>query len=338
MATKLLIAVSTNFVGMHRWLNAPEDVKYLRDFHRHLFGVKVFVKVGHGDREVEFHTLKARVDAFLDAHYRNRTFELSCEQIAEHLLNHFGAEMVEVSEDGENSGFAVRTGPEPVGSLDKLREMAARLAAKGPVKEGEVVTDEVSGHKFKVTSVVQDSVTLDKVEPGQAGAKPDAVVEANPCFVGVEAEGPHRGAFTLFVPGRTTREQFVAALNTVVERTKSRDLRVYYGAGNDRKLSAATLGAILTRFSPNHVTIEVDKFGACDTMVLTIVHNIEDSMSGTRLTIVSMCGHDANLTIPIWAKAVDGGKIVWWGRYGKFTCRKDDPLFLFDTPVDKLGK
>ena len=93
--------------GMHRYPDAPEEVAYLRNPHRHLFQFKVSVSVTHDDREVEFHMLQNWCKGL----YAQSILELdfkSCEMIARDLLgklvDKYGnqrAYQVEVSEDGE---------------------------------------------------------------------------------------------------------------------------------------------------------------------------------------------------------------------------------------------
>lgn len=101
------VFVRTQFVGYHRWKDAPDHVAFLRDYHRHVFHVEVEVPVTGLNREVEFFTLKQVVDDFLLAHYEGQYFEKSCEMIANRLADKFNATYVEVSEDGEN-GARVR--------------------------------------------------------------------------------------------------------------------------------------------------------------------------------------------------------------------------------------
>ncbi len=99
---KTIVWVQTQFEGFHRWKDAPRAVSFLRNFHRHIFKVKLGVEVGHGNREVEFFDLKDRIDDFLKVHIRANYFDFSCEMIAAILLDTFNASFVEVSEDGEN--------------------------------------------------------------------------------------------------------------------------------------------------------------------------------------------------------------------------------------------
>lgn len=104
--------VTTQFVGFHRWKDAPEEVKFLRDYHRHIFHVKLAVQVTHNNRQVEFFTLKKELDTFLEL-YKDQYFEESCEMIAQTLLKRFGARIVNVSEDNENGATVTSFGDAP---------------------------------------------------------------------------------------------------------------------------------------------------------------------------------------------------------------------------------
>lgn len=110
------IEVVTKAVGFHYWSEAPEDVCFLRNRHRHYFGIKVAVKVSHGEREVEFFQLQRIINLSVlpSAFPRNTEGEyefgtMSCEHIAEVIATRlldagYGVISVVVSEDGENSG------------------------------------------------------------------------------------------------------------------------------------------------------------------------------------------------------------------------------------------
>lgn len=107
------VFIRTSFIGFHRWVDAPPHVEYLRDYHRHVFGIRVGVSVfGKMNREIEFITLKEEINAFLQTELANRRFEFSCEQIGELIVDHLVGKghrptFVEVNEDEENGSFSV---------------------------------------------------------------------------------------------------------------------------------------------------------------------------------------------------------------------------------------
>jgi len=59
--TRTHVIMTCAVPGWHHWLEAPPEVSYLACTHRHLFTFKVRVLVGHDDRQVEFHLLRAQV-------------------------------------------------------------------------------------------------------------------------------------------------------------------------------------------------------------------------------------------------------------------------------------
>jgi len=102
--------VTKRFEGYHKWSAAPEEVAFLRDKHRHIFHVKVYVEQLHDNRDVEFILLNRMLGTVIDGFDKENLG--SCEMVAEEIM----AEMrecyanrsllVDVSEDGEN-GAAV---------------------------------------------------------------------------------------------------------------------------------------------------------------------------------------------------------------------------------------
>ena len=108
------IKVSTSFQGFHRYINAPEEVSFLREWHRHLFKIEVSISVDDGNRELEFFIVKNALNAYLQSTFEQKQFELSCEMVAEKIIEDFlkpnyGNRLykVEVSEDGENTGGVI---------------------------------------------------------------------------------------------------------------------------------------------------------------------------------------------------------------------------------------
>lgn len=104
------IWVTFQRIGFHYYLNAPQDVDYLRMRHRHLFKFKVTVEVSHGNRAIEFHQFQTKLENL----YNTGTLEMdhkSCEMMGEELINQILTLHptltfieVEVSEDGECAG------------------------------------------------------------------------------------------------------------------------------------------------------------------------------------------------------------------------------------------
>ena len=98
------------------WLhNRPEcdieGMEYLRSLHRHIFHISCKREVSHNDRDVEIIIFKREISHFLktkynDPHYWCLLFgRMSCEDIAELLIEKFWLSSCEVLEDGENWAF-----------------------------------------------------------------------------------------------------------------------------------------------------------------------------------------------------------------------------------------
>lgn len=114
----------TKFEGVHCYPGAPDEVAYLRQPHRHMFGITVEIDVYGDDRELEFIMLKHKVDCWVRKHLNAlgvwEMETLSCEQVAIQLIAHLSVEycnkeynrhiIVSVDEDDEN-GATVYGGP-----------------------------------------------------------------------------------------------------------------------------------------------------------------------------------------------------------------------------------
>lgn len=108
------ITVRTQFIGFHKYENAPEKVAFLKNRHRHRFEVEATLQVFHEDRELEFFTVQDILDREIIPYMVLQDNPGSCEQmaefIAEGLINTYGENrkiQVVVSEDGENDGSVV---------------------------------------------------------------------------------------------------------------------------------------------------------------------------------------------------------------------------------------
>lgn len=104
-ARAAVIYVKTQFEAFHRWIDAPEEVAFLRNWHRHVFHVKVSLCVQHNNRDIEFFMFRRLLDAFISRTFAGQNLEYSCETIAYLLASEFDAFSVEVSEDGENGAI-----------------------------------------------------------------------------------------------------------------------------------------------------------------------------------------------------------------------------------------
>ena len=102
---KTTVWITTQFRAFHRWKDAQDNVVFLRDYHRHVFHVKLGMKVSHDNREIEFFNFQKNADLYIFDHFMDALLELSCEQIAIELLKEFSGSFCEVSEDGENGAL-----------------------------------------------------------------------------------------------------------------------------------------------------------------------------------------------------------------------------------------
>lgn len=116
MKTSTKIFIKTSFEACHRWKDAPSAVSFLRNYHRHIFYVKVEFEVTHDERQLEFFMVRRAVDAFLKKEFVGRSFDYSCEHIARALFSYLSLEeksgsvlSVEVNEDNENGSVIYRS-------------------------------------------------------------------------------------------------------------------------------------------------------------------------------------------------------------------------------------
>jgi hypothetical protein len=109
MRAKSIVIVQFEQEGFHNYPDAPTEVKFLRDSHRHTFIFKLGFEVSHNNREKEIFLMRDEVRFMLTEFYGSpcQFGAMSCEMIAEELIQHFeedGVAWVEVWE--ENTGGA----------------------------------------------------------------------------------------------------------------------------------------------------------------------------------------------------------------------------------------
>ena len=112
------VIVTNNFRGYHRYADAPKNVSFLKEMHRHVFNVKTTVEVFHNERDIEFFQLQNHIESFVRYHYTKAysdyvdgIFIQSCESLAEAILRDIHETYpgrcvrVEVWEDNENGAI-----------------------------------------------------------------------------------------------------------------------------------------------------------------------------------------------------------------------------------------
>lgn len=105
---KTEVIASLRLPGFHSWPEAPDEVSFLRQPHRHEFHVTMWKVVPHNDRETEIILMKAEAERKLRGRYPNHSGlgmsmgRDSCETVAAWLLASMGLSRCRVLEDGEN--------------------------------------------------------------------------------------------------------------------------------------------------------------------------------------------------------------------------------------------
>lgn len=101
-----------NLEGVHRWKECSlEEVAYLRDYHRHMFHIHAKCFVNHQNRDIEFIQLTHQIKQYLTDKYYSEQYkcllfgDMSCEMIAQELVEKFGLYECEVNEDGESGAI-----------------------------------------------------------------------------------------------------------------------------------------------------------------------------------------------------------------------------------------
>jgi hypoxanthine-guanine phosphoribosyltransferase len=142
------LVIKNYFKALHCWPEAPEEVSFLQDLHRHVFNVITHIDT-IGDRQIEFFMCQTRIQGFLSSQFEGKTLgrmscEVMAEKIGEFLLEHYDLTTVkvEVNEDGEN-GSIITLSREQVVIPDA---MISSLEVSPPTVEG-------PRHSYKVRGI-----------------------------------------------------------------------------------------------------------------------------------------------------------------------------------------
>ena len=112
MIVTRFIKVRTSFIATHCWPDAPDEVDFLRNPHRHTFNIIAIIPVDHDDRELEyFMVIRRIIDTITRLIIPDWKGTESCEMIAEVIATRLSiiydrdGITVEVNEDGENGSI-----------------------------------------------------------------------------------------------------------------------------------------------------------------------------------------------------------------------------------------
>lgn len=105
---KKSIIIRGQFTAFHKWDQAPQEVDFLRNLHRHIFHVKLGIPVNNSDREREFFIEKRKLEE-VTLLFEETCSSTSCEMFAEEILQKIPhAIWCEVWEDNENGARVER--------------------------------------------------------------------------------------------------------------------------------------------------------------------------------------------------------------------------------------
>jgi hypothetical protein len=314
----LQIVVRFQFEGWHRWPKAPPKHSYLSHPHRHMFHVEARKTVTDVDREIEIIEFKRNMYLYCSGEWgtddsgavHDAVSSDSCETIAKDLCERFALDSCVVLEDGENG---------------------AEYKPEKPCELWNPLTPETVQRVEKIYSVTtgrHSSSAPNHVEiPRRRFPKN--------FFWGTEAEGPHRGVHTLFIPGDIGVREALAAISTNLEPMESYQLRnVYFGADNEHyKLPWKDM---LSQLS-SHWNMLTARF-----RFIWVENKLEYFKSrfkgpGQRLLTVGVCEdlqewHDSGYFADFQKKV--GATWIDWMHTKTEECWStplDDPLFALDT-------
>lgn len=107
---KTMIITKNKIEGFHFYSEAPKNVSFLKNNHRHIFYIECRFEVKNLNREIEIFTQQKSIESYIKNQYGiPAQFEgLSCEMIAVELLKEFNCSYVKVLEDGEGGAVIQR--------------------------------------------------------------------------------------------------------------------------------------------------------------------------------------------------------------------------------------
>lgn len=104
----IFLKVTTQFEGFHYYINAPNDVSFLRNNHRHMFHITCYVEQFHDNRDIEYIQFKRWLESSIASFINDKSCEQLAMAIKDIIHGKYGYNRkinVEVTEDGENGAF-----------------------------------------------------------------------------------------------------------------------------------------------------------------------------------------------------------------------------------------
>lgn len=101
------IIINLQVAGLHHWKDCNIlEVDYLKNQHRHIFYICCKKSINELDRQIEIICFKNQIINYIEKSYKDNfivNFKgMSCEMIANNLLNEFDLSYCRVLEDNEN--------------------------------------------------------------------------------------------------------------------------------------------------------------------------------------------------------------------------------------------
>ncbi len=367
MSVERFIIVQTSFTAVHYWQDAPKgEFGFLGNPHRHVFDVKVQVPVAHNDREVEFLQLKSDVDKFVDSQEWEKTnteLPYSCEEFAlligRHIANKYkrSAEVL-VGEDKENYAKVVYSYPD---NSETQVVTSVTITQPGPDTPPKLPEPEGNWGFARM-----HFVTL---------GNPENKNDRNVPFLGIEAEGPHDGAMTLFIPGMCHPDDFTRAAQSildmhnspgrvfyyqwkniwgdseVINRDPGKLQNIYFGAGGWNTVLRPDTFARILDAKYGWVTVETKSISRMSPVTFWMIqayrklHSMRPSEYPTTISIVSLDPLDADNHFDEvnYVKRVSDKSIYWSPvnapkHHTTIVSKKDDPRFELDMSVSEYCK
>lgn len=97
-------------VDFHKYENAPEEVAFLRNNHRHVFHIEAKIEVWDDDRELEFFIVQNHINSVLFQLSSESSCEMKAKKLLKLLIEKYGINrryQVSVFEDNENGAEVI---------------------------------------------------------------------------------------------------------------------------------------------------------------------------------------------------------------------------------------